>query len=158
MNVLCKTYIKDLENQTLNRFPNSTWKVENASVIRRSFCLLFIWFFHFHWNVFLYYGASISVVLLIPEWLNAGHVLYFYPSFCLSHFLGVHQICLTPFHLYSACFSPLTFLLLLFCGISVVIFLKKLLPIKKKKKKNYKSWAMLKCTKKVIFPGFLCPA
>lgn len=105
LNVLCKTYMKDLENQTLNHFPNTMWKVENVSVIWRSFCLLFI---------FLYYGTSISIVYLILEWLNAGHVLYFHPSFCLTLSSSPSD----PFNT-----SPLIFCMLFTIDISTVAVL-----------------------------------
>lgn len=91
--------------------------------------------FHFHWNVFLYYGTDISIVSLIPEWLNACHVLCFCLSFCLPLFPAINQICFRPLHLYSACCSPLKFLQLLCCGTSVInvaILLKNLLPMKQK--------------------------
>lgn len=91
--------------------------------------------FHFHWNVFLYYATNISIVLLIPEWLNASHVLYFYPSVWLPLFLVVNLICFTPFHLYSARCSPLKFLRFLLSVLSVLsVLLLKLFLIKKKKR------------------------
>lgn len=112
--------------------------------------------FHFHWNVFLYYATNISIVLLVPEWLNASHVLYFYPSVWLPLFLVVNLICFTPFHLYSARCSPLKFLVSVISVISIICITFKI-TLNKEKKKNYKLWAMSKNTKEIVlFCGFLC--